>query len=476
MTNETHGETHRRNDGRSSLPKVVETTVDQSNGTKNAATPAKHEEPETPAKAQADTVRSDSAAVVSKDAAVDSGNKGKVEASEKVEKSAEASGHDNKASHHDPHDSADDHSAWETVEAKGRGNRNRRTCGQSRIDRSNVQNASSQASTSAGATSGSSKKGKKHGTSRKRNAANRKMAKDIISSVLDGVDVEVRRRRSQVAKSVGSRMIPPGQLSNTANGSTQGSAWQAARPMTMRDVVLGRLRAEAENAVNAKTAAAVRCAKKVQAGGPGKTQQTGGDKKKAPISRNNGKGAWVADQSTAPTVPETLSGISANTQSSDITDGDNASLSCVTPAEHVGERSTAGVGYSSSGDVAVFESAQQQQKVDKETSPAPPLQTLPWPGNTNSASSSVASSLEVPHGRHLHRHHSSVSNENDVGYHLLDVCDRLSRDMDVFMGRRAVALCARRQERGALLAALQDTASVSVGVTAVHLLVCTMSC
>ena len=92
-----------------------------------------------------------------------------------------------------------------------------------------------------------------------------------------------------------------------------------------------------------------------------------------------------------------------------------------------------------------------------------PVQTLVGPGNNNSASSSVASSLEAPHAtRHKPHHHHDSCKEDDVGYHLLKVCERLSADMNAFMRRRASALAVRRRERGALLAALQDSVQVSV--------------
>lgn len=245
--------------------------------------------------------------------------------------------------------------------------------------------------------------------------------------------------------------------------------------MTMRDVVLGRLRDEADKVVDdsattkrpastdhgqAKTGPADGSGS-VSVGRLWKKAAFTGDKAPTPPLRGYPNLAW-ADQSTAPTVPETLSGISANTQSSSNTDGDNGSENYNVSAEKAAEHTAAGD--SSSGDEAVFASTWQQAKGDlKEASPVPPLPSLLGPGSTNSASSSVASSLEAPHARHIH-HHSSTANENDVGYHLLDVCDRLSRDMDVFMGRRSLALGIRRRERGALLAALQDTASVSIFV------------
>jgi hypothetical protein len=78
----------------------------------------------------------------------------------------------------------------------------------------------------------------------------------------------------------------------------------------------------------------------------------------------------------------------------------------------------------------------------------PPLDTLLGPGNSCSASSSVASSLDAPHG---------ARPEDDVGYHLLNVCGQLSEEINTFMSRRSLALAVRRRERSAVLAALQDT-------------------
>ena len=304
----------------------------------------------------------------------------------------------------DTHDSADDHSAWETVEAKSRGNRNRRACaGQARNEKTGGNHTPSQGSGTSGTGTMGSKRSKKPSTSRRRNG--RKIVKEILSSVLDSVDVEVKRRRMQVAKAVGGRTSVPGRLPQVTNGSKQGSAWQA-RPMTMKDVVLGRLRAEAASAANTQSPPAVIHSTKkesadIASGHATKNDADAGEKPKAPSHRIKPRGAWVADQSnisTAPTVPETLSGISATTQSSvNTVDGDNASTSCISGRDKAAER-TAAIDYSSSVDVA---SSKQESKGDaKETSPVPPLQTLPWPANTNSASSSVASSLEVPHGRH----------------------------------------------------------------------------
>ena len=88
----------------------------------------------------------------------------------------------------------------------------------------------------------------------------------------------------------------------------------------------------------------------------------------------------------------------------------------------------------------------------------------------NSTTSSVASSLDHhPNSMLSHpsgcgadraaKHHNQDDPSKSVGYHLLNVCNRLSSDMATFMGRRGIALAARRRERGRLLQALQGTAS-----------------
>lgn len=92
---------------------------------------------------------------------------------------------------------------------------------------------------------------------------------------------------------------------------------------------------------------------------------------------------------------------------------------------------------------------------------SPPLSTLLGPGNSCSASSSVASSLEAPHSSRFRHQVSSSTAVDDVGYHLLNVCGQLSDEINTFMSRRALALDMRRKERNAVLCALQDTLGVS---------------
>lgn len=166
-------------------------------------------------------------------------------------------------------------------------------------------------------------------------------------------------------------------------------------------------------------------------------------------SREKGSGA---DQRTATTIPETVSAVSESRRVQPIAGREivrSDSSSCESDENPPKDRFLT------------------QTNADTAASPAPPLPTLLSPGNTNSASSSVASSLEAPHASHSHRH-SSSTNENDVGYHLLDVCDRLTRDMHVFMARRAAALFQRRRERGFLLAALQNSVSVRIFIFCSH--------
>lgn len=54
-----------------------------------------------------------------------------------------------------------------------------------------------------------------------------------------------------------------------------------------------------------------------------------------------------------------------------------------------------------------------------------------------------------------------MASEDDVGYHLLNVCSQLSEEISTFMSRRALALDVRRRERSAVLSALGDTLGVS---------------
>ena len=317
---------------------------------------------------------------------------------------------------------------WETVEVKGRSNRKKggRASGQSN-------NGHSQ-------NGGNKSKSTRTSASRKR-VANRKMAKDILSSVLDSVDEEVKRKQQLKARSA-------------KTSTPQKPAWQVPRTIgqvngankeppsgTLRDVVVGN---QAGNQQRKGTQGSQKNSTTKQPGNASSKTVEKGDSSSLG-KRVKGQTAVGADQNTASTVPETVSAVSDARRMQASSDRD------ITRSD-----------WSSGGD---SDEARKQDHPSKkansakDASPAPPLPTLLSPGNANSSSSSVASSLEAPHANHGHHH--TPANENDVGYHLLDVCNRLTRDMDVFMGRRAAALGTRRKERGALLAALQECVSVS---------------
>lgn len=314
---------------------------------------------------------------------------------------------------HDDSSAADDNSdEWETVEVKGRGNRKKagRPGGQSWL---------------GGNSQYGSKKSKSKRTpdSRKRNA-NRKIIKEILSSVLDSVDEEAKKKQQQKAR-VAKAPVP-------STPAWQGNGILSKKEAgTMRDVVVGGQPNKSQPV-----------SKEISTKGTGVKAK---DKEEDPSPSKRSKGQnTAADQNTATTVPETVSAVS---------DARRAQAS----ADRGLARSDSSSG-EESGDVHKQDPVPTPAQSGKDTSP--PLPTLLSPGNANSSSSSVASSLEAPHASHGH-HHTSPANENDVGYHLLDVCNRLTRDMEVFMARRAAALNTRRKERGALLAALQESVSVS---------------
>jgi hypothetical protein len=181
----------------------------------------------------------------------------------------------------------------------------------------------------------------------------------------------------------------------------------------------------------------------------------------------------LADQSTAPTVPETLSGVSSGTRSSSRTE-DHSSGNERTENKNIVEDNEKKEDIKNVEDLpdvtctSTEDGDQRHIATESSTNKngAPPLQTLVGPGNMNSANSSVASSLEAPHA--MRRGIHTTCREDDVGYHLLKVCERISEDMGVFMRRRSAALAVRRRERGALLSALQETVQVSAVLDAIR--------
>jgi len=351
----------------------------------------------------------------------------------------------------------DDHSAWETVEVRSRGNRKKAT------DRNTQGRFGSYHGHSSGQHGSKKSKAPRSKETRKR-TANRKMVREILAGVLDTVDEEVRKRRPGIrdipGRFTGSRW-PSASGRNQMRGSSGGQApAEETRKTnggqaTMRDVLVGR---QSNN--SSKQSASIASARKGVVDRSRGKQGTGrfgfdakrkndkNDRASQVLGGKMSSGTPTADQNTATTVPETVSA--------------NSALLETTNARTAPPRGTVIARNDSSSGESIGEVKEKRtsQETVKEASPSPPLPTLLSPGNNNSASSSVASSLEAPHAVHHVNHHSSfLGSENDVGYHLLHVCDRLSRDIQIFMKRREYALEIRRRERSMVLEALQETLS-----------------
>lgn len=340
-----------------------------------------------------------------------------------------------------------DHDEWETVEVRSRGNRKKADRGsQGRFGSQNSNNNNNQ----------SKKKAPRNAESRKRNAK-RKMVREILSSVLDAVDEQVRRRRQSTAEvrrpvtnawgTMKNQPQPPG-VTNLQQKQGENQKVGNAKSEDPSSIAL-----QGQAASGTSTASAVAKQAPQRTLGDRLRQRTLMMTDASKKGREKARNVSAADQNTIPTLPETLSAVSTvspipgtrsskkNSQNHAISTSESSS---VDHAEETRQHSNA-------------------KKVEKEISPSPPLPTLLSPGNANSATSSVASSLDAPHGVH-HTHHSYPGNENDVGYHLLHVCDRLTRDISQFMKRRDQALNVRRNERKLVLGALQETVSVSYGL------------
>jgi len=351
---------------------------------------------------------------------------------------------------------ADGGDAWETVEVRGRGNRSKKSS--QSLSRTS---SSIQSDTSPHVASGKKAKPTRTRESRKKQHT-RKIAREVVNSVLDSVDDEVQKHRQEQQKPpplpqqqqrIPSnppvnpwRKGPPG-ASAASPSATSATTEPVVKVATLRDVVLGRHISSQKLSTN-----------KVPPSVPAQTASHPSDKPKPrnePLSpsknigqsRIRGKNP-TADQNTAPTYQETVSAVSSSS---------NTVRRKSKDSPRNAEDRSSGCDLSADTDEAPQNRARASPaRAPGEAAMAPPLPTLLSPGNANSANSSVASSLEVPHARRRH-HHNSTADVDDVGYHLLDVCDRLSRDMSLFMSKRGMALNSRRRERGALLAALQDT-------------------
>jgi hypothetical protein len=359
----------------------------------------------------------------------------------------------------------DNQDIWETVEVRSRGNRKKGA------DRTNQGRFSSQqgygASSNSGQNGNGAKKSKGPRSKASRNrTTNRKMVREILSSVLDAVEVEARKRRiSQPWRPTGNRWavapaksrtnIYGGRLANSADAQKANNQKKLA---SMRDILVGK---QGNNSGKGMSGNSSQVAQRVYLDRVRQRpaleiNKKNREKNERATSGSGPKtsGTQTADQNTAPTLPETLSAVSTNSAYTE-----------APSTKNVPPRDT-GVGRSDSSSGGSAEATKPQPQVGKESSPSPPLPTLLSSGNGDSATSSVASSLDAPHAIHHGNH------ENDVGYHLLHVCDKLTRDIGVFMKRRDLALEVRRRERGSVLGALQETLSVSTGFNCYFFLMC----
>lgn len=321
----------------------------------------------------------------------------------------------------------DSHSGddWSMVGSKGKSNRGKTSQKQSILEQSEP----------------TSKSKKKSGKSQSRKRVNQKAVKEMMSTLIETPSLEKQQQHHQQQPQT---VIGNTKSLQTIEGTTTPSEDKKDKqPPSLRDIVAGKV--STSRVLPTPSLDTVGTPKKVIPKSssitatltPLGSSLASKVSKELAASRRSGQTAVMtkkslnADQSTAPTLPETLSGVSANTRSH------NSSASVPgQPEVSVGNDSN-------SGDIDM-----------KTKSHSPPLPTLlSGPGNTNSATSSVASSLEHP------REQNTSGKETDVGYHLLSVCERLNKDMGTFMTRRRLALDVRRRERGTLLSALQDIAA-----------------
>jgi hypothetical protein len=350
--------------------------------------------------------------------------------------------------------------SWETVEVRVRGNRKKPAERYS----SSGQRHPIHLVTSMGAYTHDSHSGKKLRSPRvvtpKKKVMSKRIVRDILFSLLDSVEEESRRRKQALP-------APPRATNSWKNGPPVARSQGLALRRDFATCVSGSDEKVAPKAFiadqpavdSAKSTRATSLEEKVskqlrETWETPRSLQSQKDEdnivsKMSPLGKQGKTYAGIlADQNTAPTYQETVSsssnarfGSKENPPNSEDPKSDSSSLA------------------DTAEELPQIRHGEVQSKVDSNVASTPPLPTLLSPENANSATSSVASSLDAPHAGRIHHHSVAATGVNDVGYHLLDVCDRLSRDMSLFMSRRALALSARRRERGAILAALQDSVS-----------------
>jgi DNA polymerase sigma len=324
-------------------------------------------------------------------------------------------------------DDLNDNDGWETVEHKATV-RSKRASANTKLFEKNSQN---QPANGAGnATSGRKRKGH-----RRRNRNREKDSGRSSQEVVESGTIVSTNKGAGDKKPESERPLAHG-LSKGAQFTNGTVSSQQIRPL--KDVLMSNLPKDDIKNINTpmKLADAVRANMK--------------------SSRTA-----VTDQTTASTGPDT---ISAASKSRPITDESARPLNRTSYAplkklnEPRFEASMTQTKENSCGSSSTDETSTRKTILMTKNS-VPPFSTLVGPSNMNSANSSVASSLEAPHATRygVHHHHQKSPKEDDVGYHLLKVCEKLSSDMDIFMSRRALALNVRRRERRDLLASLQET-------------------
>ena len=362
--------------------------------------------------------------------------------------------------------------SWATVEVRGRNNRKKPL---PPPPPSPVNKPSNSFITMATAASDSQRsikksKGSKHNGIQKKKGAAQKIVGDILTAMIDSIDDESKRMK-QLRLPTPPRPInswrngPPGAIQKVVDGLTDVSVDNKRDPF-MRDNLCGN---NDVSSAKDSTINSMRDFDGLKAPTSAKDSTINSmrefDGLKAPSSPHNkdssknisDKFAVRTDQNTAPTYQDTSSSSS------------NAILGSKEEPQNTLDRKS-DTSSSDTEEVPQNDDCGITSKLDAVGASTPPLPTLLSPANANSANSSVASSLEAPPRGRSHHHSDTERDVNDVGYHLLDVCDRLSRDMSLFMSRRALALSARRRERGAILSALQSSvASIWPGICHVEL-------
>uniref|UniRef100_A0A7S4AFL3 Poly(A) RNA polymerase mitochondrial-like central palm domain-containing protein n=1 Tax=Pseudo-nitzschia australis TaxID=44445 RepID=A0A7S4AFL3_9STRA len=354
----------------------------------------------------------------------------------------------------------DQEDQWETVEVRPRGRKKT-------TDKGNGMRLGSQGN--MGSSNGTNTKKKAPRTKETRaRIKTRKMVKEILGGVLDDVEENVRRRRNAsrerahlqrnqvIISSTNNIAALPSKKSSLAV-TNQKSNSSKKIGSSLRDILVrGKLSNQNQQVKNANKVKSSPLSYSERAKSLMKSDSN--EEKKSIPRRKSEKPSHITgsktnkalraaraspvDQNTLPTIASTNSAFTPS-------------------VTNVAVRKP---GATQSTDSSESESAESKKlkntpsDTSKYVSPSPPLPTMLSPGNNNSTSSSVASSLDAPHaGHHGNKSHQS---ENDVGCHLLSVCDRLSSEIDVFMKRREVALEVRRHERGLVLAALEKTLSL----------------